>query len=145
MLVVDFLLILLHQQRLYKAVRTCALSDLPKELSALFPGSHMLSSTSHCSTRVQWDHQVVASRWRMRIASLWMHHPTISATKETYSWKLTVSPRWLAKKGYKSVWAVGRHILGSQIFDYWWGPTGFMVDSRVARRRAQSQGCALSQ
>jgi hypothetical protein len=24
----------------------------------------------------------------------------------------------LAKKGYKSVWEVGGHILGSQIFDY---------------------------
>jgi hypothetical protein len=31
---------------------------------------------------------------------------------------------WLAKKGYKSVWGIGRHILGSQIFDYWWDTTG---------------------
>ncbi|OBU00224.1 hypothetical protein VE01_01676 [Pseudogymnoascus verrucosus] len=36
--------------------------------------------------------------------------------------------QWLAKKGYKSVWGVGRHILGSQIFDYWWDPTGFMIE-----------------
>ncbi|KAL5120425.1 hypothetical protein ACEQ8H_001715 [Pleosporales sp. CAS-2024a] len=35
---------------------------------------------------------------------------------------------WLAKKGYKSVWGVGRHILGSQIFDYWWDPTGNMIE-----------------
>lgn len=34
---------------------------------------------------------------------------------------------WLAQKGYESVWGVGRHILGSQIFDYWWDTTGFMV------------------
>lgn len=27
--------------------------------------------------------------------------------------------QWLAEKGYKTVWGVGRHILGSQIFDYW--------------------------
>lgn len=27
--------------------------------------------------------------------------------------------QWLAEKGYKNVWGVGRHILGSQIFDYW--------------------------
>jgi hypothetical protein len=40
---------------------------------------------------------------------------------------------WLAKKKYKSVWGVGRHILGSQIFDYWWDPTGFMIE--VSRRR----------
>lgn len=35
---------------------------------------------------------------------------------------------WLAEKGYKSVWGVGRHVLGSQIFDYWWDTTGFMVE-----------------
>lgn len=35
---------------------------------------------------------------------------------------------WLAKKGYKSVWGVGRHILGSQLFDYWWDTTGNMIE-----------------
>jgi len=35
---------------------------------------------------------------------------------------------WLANKGYKSVWGVGRHILGSQIFDYWWDTTGNMIE-----------------
>jgi len=36
--------------------------------------------------------------------------------------------KWLQKKGYRSVWGVGRHILGSQIFDYWWDTSGFMVE-----------------
>ncbi|CAM0141657.1 hypothetical protein VKS41_000769 [Umbelopsis sp. WA50703] len=36
--------------------------------------------------------------------------------------------QWLARKGYKSVWGVGRHILGSQIFDYWWDTTGNMIE-----------------
>jgi hypothetical protein len=36
--------------------------------------------------------------------------------------------KWLAAKEYKSVWGIGRHILGSQIFDYWWDTTGFMVE-----------------
>jgi hypothetical protein len=36
--------------------------------------------------------------------------------------------QWLAAKGYKSVWGVGRHILGSQIFDYWWDTTGNMIE-----------------
>ncbi|KAH8548136.1 trihydroxytoluene oxygenase [Umbelopsis sp. PMI_123] len=36
--------------------------------------------------------------------------------------------QWLAKKGYKSVWGIGRHILGSQIFDYWWDTTGNMIE-----------------
>lgn len=36
--------------------------------------------------------------------------------------------QWLANRGYQSVWGVGRHILGSQIFDYWWDTTGNMVE-----------------
>lgn len=28
--------------------------------------------------------------------------------------------QWLAEKGYENVWGLGRHILGSQIFDYWY-------------------------
>ncbi|SMQ45826.1 unnamed protein product [Zymoseptoria tritici ST99CH_3D7] len=36
--------------------------------------------------------------------------------------------QWLAKQKYTSVWGVGRHILGSQIFDYWWDTTGNMIE-----------------
>ncbi|KAF5002933.1 hypothetical protein FDECE_10488 [Fusarium decemcellulare] len=36
--------------------------------------------------------------------------------------------RWLEKKGYKTMWGVGRHLLGSQIFDYWWDTSGFMIE-----------------
>ncbi|GMF71727.1 unnamed protein product [Aspergillus oryzae] len=36
--------------------------------------------------------------------------------------------QYLNGKGYESVWGVGRHILGSQIFDYWWDTTGNMVE-----------------
>jgi len=35
---------------------------------------------------------------------------------------------WLTKKGWKSVWGVGRHILGSQIFDYWEDPSRFKIE-----------------
>lgn len=27
--------------------------------------------------------------------------------------------QWLKNKGYELEWGVGRHVLGSQIFDYW--------------------------
>ncbi|KAF2725804.1 trihydroxytoluene oxygenase [Polychaeton citri CBS 116435] len=36
--------------------------------------------------------------------------------------------QWLASKGYDSVWGVGRHVLGSQIFDYWWDVHGNMIE-----------------
>jgi hypothetical protein len=30
----------------------------------------------------------------------------------------------LVQKGYRSTWGVGRHALGSQVFDYWFDPWG---------------------
>ena len=34
----------------------------------------------------------------------------------------------LTNEGYKHVWGIGRHKQGSQIFDYWLEPNGFMVE-----------------
>ncbi len=36
--------------------------------------------------------------------------------------------QWLRDKGYDLVWGVGRHVLGSQIFDYWWDRSGFVLE-----------------
>ncbi|PYI05431.1 trihydroxytoluene oxygenase [Aspergillus sclerotiicarbonarius CBS 121057] len=36
--------------------------------------------------------------------------------------------QWLAQQNYTPVWGVGRHILGSQIFDYWWDVSGNMIE-----------------
>jgi catechol 2,3-dioxygenase-like lactoylglutathione lyase family enzyme len=35
---------------------------------------------------------------------------------------------YLHEKGYRRSWGIGRHIQGSQIFDYWRDPDGFMVE-----------------
>jgi hypothetical protein len=34
----------------------------------------------------------------------------------------------LLSKGYELCWGIGRHILGSQIFDYWFGPNNFVLE-----------------
>jgi catechol 2,3-dioxygenase-like lactoylglutathione lyase family enzyme len=34
----------------------------------------------------------------------------------------------LAQQGHRRVWGIGRHILGSQIFDYWRGPAGDLFE-----------------
>ncbi|GAB1319458.1 hypothetical protein MFIFM68171_09668 [Madurella fahalii] len=39
--------------------------------------------------------------------------------------------QWLRDKGYDLVWGVGRHVLGSQIFDYWWDRSGFILEHYV--------------
>jgi catechol 2,3-dioxygenase-like lactoylglutathione lyase family enzyme len=35
---------------------------------------------------------------------------------------------WLRAQNYKHVWGIGRHLLGSQIFDYWFDPYGNIVE-----------------
>ncbi|KAI0554713.1 trihydroxytoluene oxygenase [Xylaria curta] len=39
--------------------------------------------------------------------------------------------QWLDEKGYEPVWGVGRHILGSQIFDYWWDSSHNMIEHYI--------------
>lgn len=41
---------------------------------------------------------------------------------------LAAGGEYLAECGYRRSWGVGRHIQGSQIFDYWRDPDGFMVE-----------------
>ncbi len=35
---------------------------------------------------------------------------------------------WLKHRNRRLHWGVGRHVLGSQVFDYWWDPDGFRVE-----------------
>ena len=41
---------------------------------------------------------------------------------------MAAGSRYLAELGYHRSWGIGRHIQGSQIFDYWRDPDGFMVE-----------------
>jgi hypothetical protein len=34
----------------------------------------------------------------------------------------------LEAKGHRHSWGIGRHVLGSQIFDYWFDPFGFRLE-----------------
>jgi hypothetical protein len=36
--------------------------------------------------------------------------------------------QWLRDKNYDLVWGVGRHVMGSQIFDYWFDRSGFVLE-----------------
>lgn len=35
---------------------------------------------------------------------------------------------WMTKQGWSPFWGVGRHVLGSQIFDYWSDPSGNLIE-----------------
>ncbi|MDT7794566.1 MAG: hypothetical protein QOD59_4007 [Mycobacterium sp.] len=41
---------------------------------------------------------------------------------------MAAGSRYLAGLGYHRSWGIGRHIQGSQIFDYWRDPDGFLVE-----------------
>ncbi|HEY2305924.1 MAG TPA: VOC family protein [Streptosporangiaceae bacterium] len=41
---------------------------------------------------------------------------------------LAAGGQHLLERGYRRSWGVGRHIQGSQIFDYWRDPDGFLVE-----------------
>ncbi|KAK6429096.1 hypothetical protein LTR95_014758 [Oleoguttula sp. CCFEE 5521] len=36
--------------------------------------------------------------------------------------------QWLEKKGHELVWGIGRHVHGSQVFDYWYDPSHFIIE-----------------
>ena len=41
---------------------------------------------------------------------------------------LAAGGQYLRDRGYRRSWGIGRHIQGSQIFDYWRDPDGFLVE-----------------
>lgn len=41
---------------------------------------------------------------------------------------LAAGGEYLSERGYSRSWGIGRHIQGSQLFDYWRDPDGFMVE-----------------
>ncbi|WP_445160057.1 VOC family protein [Mycobacterium sp. Dal123C01] len=41
---------------------------------------------------------------------------------------LAAGGEYLQERGYSRSWGIGRHIQGSQIFDYWRDPDGFLVE-----------------
>lgn len=41
---------------------------------------------------------------------------------------VAIANKWLKETSYKNAWGIGRHILGSQVFDYWRDPHGDMFE-----------------
>jgi hypothetical protein len=41
---------------------------------------------------------------------------------------LAAGGEYLLDHGYQRAWGIGRHVEGTQIFDYWRDPDGFMVE-----------------
>ncbi|KAK3367750.1 glyoxalase family protein [Podospora didyma] len=54
-----------------------------------------------------------------------MHHCSFEV--EDFDTQL-LGHEYLLSKKYTPIWGVGRHVLGSQIFDYWKDPSGFAIE-----------------
>ncbi|KAK1751478.1 glyoxalase family protein [Echria macrotheca] len=54
-----------------------------------------------------------------------MHHCSFEV--EDFDTQL-LGHEYLLTRGYTPIWGVGRHIYGSQIFDYWRDPSGFAIE-----------------
>jgi len=70
-------------------------------------------------------HSLFLARAPPGVPATIMHHTSYEV--DDFDTQL-LGHEFLLSKGYQLVWGVGRHILGSQIFDYWKDPSGFTIE-----------------
>lgn len=71
------------------------------------------------------DHHTLAIMQAPDPAMTGMQH----AAFEVHDWDdLMIGHHFLANSGHKPQWGVGKHILGSQVFDYWYDPDGQVME-----------------
>jgi hypothetical protein len=70
-------------------------------------------------------HSLFLQRAPPNVRKTYLHHSSFEVADFD---EQLLGHQYLAKKGWKSVWGVGRHILGSQIFDYWYDSSGFKIE-----------------
>ncbi|KAH5207007.1 hypothetical protein HBH77_095180 [Parastagonospora nodorum] len=70
-------------------------------------------------------HTFFMQRAEPDVKKTFLHHTSFEVTDMDSQ---LIGHDWLAKHGWKSIWGVGRHVLGSQIFDYWADPSGFKIE-----------------
>jgi catechol 2,3-dioxygenase-like lactoylglutathione lyase family enzyme len=76
-----------------------------------------------CDRGEEWvDHHTVAL---FEAPSVHVHHSSYEVQDLD---SLMMGREWLREREHKPLWGVGRHVLGSQIFDYWYDPAGNLVE-----------------
>ena len=88
------------------------------------PGSdHPVAVFMRLDRGDQWtDHHTVA----MFIAPVDHVHHTSFEVQDLDAQQL--GHQWMARHGWTPFWGIGRHVLGSQIFDYWVDPSGSLIE-----------------
>jgi len=91
----------------------------------LFDGTpdNALGGFFHCAGGGGWtDHHTIAL-FPARAANV--HHSSFEVQDVDAQF---LGHQFLRSRGWQPLWGVGRHILGSQIFDYWFDPSGNVVE-----------------
>jgi catechol 2,3-dioxygenase-like lactoylglutathione lyase family enzyme len=82
---------------------------------------HTVAAFMHCDLGAQWtDHHTVALIGSHEGRNRFEH----SAFEVLDLDDVMQGGEWLRQRGHRRSWGVGRHIQGSQIFDYWRDPFG---------------------
>jgi catechol 2,3-dioxygenase-like lactoylglutathione lyase family enzyme len=91
----------------------------------LFDGTpdNALGGFFHCAGAGRWtDHHTIAL---FPAGAANVHHSSFEVQDVDAQF---LGHQFLKSRGWQPLWGVGRHILGSQIFDYWFDPSGNVVE-----------------
>jgi catechol 2,3-dioxygenase-like lactoylglutathione lyase family enzyme len=87
--------------------------------------ANKIAAFMHCGLGDEWtDHHTVALITAQNGKSSFDH----AAFEVVDLDDVALGGRWLRDKGYKHAWGIGRHVQGSQIFDYWRDPFGNKIE-----------------
>lgn len=71
------------------------------------------------------DHHTILCLQKMPEEPVKVHHSSYEVQDPD---AVQIGHYWLKTKGWNNEWGVGRHLLGSQVFDYWRDPWGHMFE-----------------
>ncbi|MBM3609080.1 MAG: bleomycin resistance protein [Alphaproteobacteria bacterium] len=71
------------------------------------------------------DHHTILCLQKMPDEVCKVHHSSYEVQDPD---AVQIGHYWLKAKGWNNEWGVGRHLLGSQVFDYWRDPWGHMFE-----------------
>jgi catechol 2,3-dioxygenase-like lactoylglutathione lyase family enzyme len=87
--------------------------------------ANKIAAFMHCGLGEEWtDHHTVALLSAQDGRSRFDH----AAFEVLDLDDVAQGGQWLRDKGYQHAWGIGRHVQGSQIFDYWRDPFGNKIE-----------------
>ncbi|WP_181360472.1 VOC family protein [Variovorax sp. WS11] len=91
----------------------------------LFDGKpeNRIGAFLHCTGASRWvDHHSIAL---FASSETRMHHCSFELQDIDAEF---LGNKWMQSRGWTGLWGIGRHVLGSQIYDYWFDPEGNLVE-----------------